>query len=289
MPTGLNPLATEVDERGRAWLSDWLSTLLTRNGSLTGEQSRAVQNAVGQNANAGPALQDFASFETLFQALDDEGELQSRVAEWAPGGRYGWVFDEPEGGEAIDISGEITGFDMTEILDMTTERMAVLSYIFRQIERVVEDRRPTIIVLDEAWKLLDDPYFGARLENWLVTLRKMNCVVIMMTQYPSQLEGSRVGKTIVETVPTQILFPNPRANPEDYSILRLNAREADFLSSPTAGLRLALIRSGTDSVFVNTDLAGLGGLVTVLGGGKTSEEKAPADWRKKEEFWKDMM
>nr|WP_254679229.1 hypothetical protein [Celeribacter baekdonensis] len=49
---------------------------------------------------------------------------------------------------------------MTEILDMTTERMAVLSYIFRQIERVVEDRRPTIIVLDEAWKLLDDPYFG---------------------------------------------------------------------------------------------------------------------------------
>jgi type IV secretion system protein VirB4 len=90
-------------------------------------------------------------------------------------------------------------------------------------------------------------------------------------------------------VATQILFPNPRANPEDYGILRLNAREAEFLSSPTAGLRLALIRSGADSVFVNTDLAGLGGLVTVLGGGKTGEEKASADWRKKEDFWKDMM
>jgi type IV secretion system protein VirB4 len=54
-------------------------------------------------------------------------------------------------------------------------------------------------------------------------------------------------------------------------------------------LRLALIRSGVDSVFVNTDLAGLGGLVTVLGGGKTGEEKASADWRNNEDFWKDMM
>lgn len=286
VPTGLNPLATEVDERGRAWLSDWLSTLLTRNGSLTGEQSRAVQNAVGQNANAGPALQDFASFETLFQALDDEGELQSRVAEWAPGGRYGWVFDEPEGGEAIDISGEITGFDMTEILDMTTERMAVLSYIFRQIERVVEDRRPTIIVLDEAWKLLDDPYFGARLENWLVTLRKMNCIVIMMTQYPSQLEGSRVGKTIVETVPTQILFPNDRAKPSDFDFLRVNPKEAALLTEPTIGQRIALVRSAGDSVFVDADLSALGPLLNILGGGRIGENLVGPDWRTTPDFWR---
>ena len=127
------------------------------------------------------------------------------------GGRFGRVFEESERGHSLEVAGDIVGFDMTENLDMTTERMAVLSYIFRQIERVVEDRRPTIIVLDEAWKLLDDPYFGARLKNWLVTLRKMNCVVIMMTQYPSQLRDSRVGKTIVETVPTQILFPNDRS------------------------------------------------------------------------------
>ena len=259
---------------------------MTRNGSLTGEQSRAVQNAVGQNANAGPALQDFASFETLFQALDDEGELQSRVAEWAPGGRYGWGFDEPEGGEAIDISGEITGFDMTEILDMTTERMAVLSYIFRQIERVVEDRRPTIIVLDEAWKLLDDPYFGARLENWLVTLRKMNCVVIMMTQYPSQLEGSRVGKTIVETVPTQILFPNDRAKPSDFDFLRVNPKEAALLTEPTIGQRIALVRSAGDSVFVDADLSALGPLLNILGGGRIGENLVGPEWRTTPDFWR---
>jgi type IV secretion system protein VirB4 len=286
VPTGLNPLASETDERGRAWLSDWLATLLTRSGALSGEQSRHIQGAVTQNADAGAALQRFASFETLFQSLDDDGELQSRVAEWAPGGRFGWVFDEPDHGRSLDLSGDIVGFDMTEILDMTTERMAVLSYIFRQIERVVEDRRPTIIVLDEAWKLLDDPYFGARLENWLVTLRKMNCVVIMMTQYPSQLRDSRVGKTIVETVPTQILFPNDRATVTDYDFLRVNAKEAALLVQPTIGQRIALVRSAGDSVFVDADLSALGDLLPILGGGATGEARVQADWRSNPYFWR---
>ena len=286
VPSGLNPLDTEIDERGRAWLSDWLSTLLSRGGTLTGEQSRHIQSAVAQNAHAEGSLRRFASFETLFQSLDDDGELQSRVAEWAPGGRYGWVFDEPEYGAGLELASDIIGFDMTEILDMTTERMAVLSYIFRQIERVVEDRRPTIIVLDEAWKLLDDPYFGARLENWLVTLRKMNCVVIMMTQYPSQLRDSRVGKTIVETVPTQILFPNDRATISDYDFLRVNAKEAALLVQPTIGQRIALVRSAGDSVFVDADLSALGNLLPILGGGATGEARVPADWRANPDFWR---
>ncbi len=286
LPTGLNPLQTETDERGRAWLSDWLATLLSRGGTLSGEQARRVQGAVTQNAEAGPTLQRFTSFQTLFQSLDDEGELRGRVAEWATGGRFGWVFDEPEGGDGVDLSGEITAFDMTEILDMTTERMAVLSYILRRIERIVEDRRPTIIVLDEAWKLLDDPYFGARLENWLVTLRKMNAVVVMLTQYPGQLASSRVGKTIVETVPTQILFPNDRATPTDYEILNVNEKEVALLTRTTAGHRIALVRSAGDSVFIDADLSALGFLLPILGGGATGEARVPANWRGDPEFWR---
>ena len=286
IPTGLNPLQTEIDERGRAWLVDWLATLVSRAGDLSGQQSRHIQNAVAQNAEAGQALQKFASFETLFHALDDEGELQARVAEWAPGGRFGWVFDEAEHGGALDVSGDIVGFDMTEILDMTTERMAVLSYIFRRIERLVEDRHPTLIVLDEAWKLLDDAYFATRLENWLVTLRKMNCVVVMMTQYPGQLRDARVGKTIVETVPTQILFPNDRASPSDYAFLNVNEKEAALLTQPTAGQRVALIRSAGDSVFVDADLSALGPLLPILGGGRTGEAHVAADWKTNPEFWR---
>jgi type IV secretion system protein VirB4 len=120
-------------------------------------------------------------------------------------------------------------------------------------------------------------------------MRKKNCVVMMLTQTPGHLVQSSVGSIISEMVSTQILFPNPSAHPEDYRILKLNDREAEFVSQSAGGLRLALVRSAGDSLFVNFDLSGLGEqIVTVLGGGAKGEDRAPLDWRHKPDFWKDM-
>jgi type IV secretion system protein VirB4 len=182
----------------------------------------------------------------------------------------------------------VVGIDMSEILDLGTERSALLAYLFRRIERVIEDRRPTLIVIDEAWKMLDDPIFEKRLHDWLVTMRKKNAVVMMLTQTPTHLTRVKVGQIIAESVVTQLLYPNPRANPEDYRILRLNEKEAEFLCTPTGGLRLALLRSAGDSVFVNMDLAALGPALAVLGGGRSGEDRAPYGWRDTPDFWKDM-
>lgn len=287
-PTGFNPMATETDARGAAWLNDWLNDILSRNKPLDTVQSVALNEAVRQIASADEPLRNFSGLESLVASTDDDGDLVTRVREWTAQGRYGWLFSRPAE-QHIAIGEDVLGIDMTELLDLDAERSALLAYLFRRIERVIEDRRPTIIVIDEAWKMLADDMFVKRLHDWLVTMRKRNCVVMMLTQTPGHLDESSVGQIIAESVATQILFPNARANPEDYKILRVNDRESDFLSSPTGGMRLALVRSGPDSVFINTDLSVLGGLTTVLGGGKTGDEKAPYGWRENENFWKDML
>ena len=143
-----------------------------------------------------------------------------------------------------------------------------------------------MVVLDEAWLLLNDPYFGQRLEGWLVTLRKMNAVVMMLTQHPSQLEGSAVGRTVVETVPTTVLFPNDRASPEDYHFLKLDEKEAALLTQASTGARVALVRSAGESVMVDADLSALGPLLTILGGGSAGEALAGPDWRERPDFWR---
>lgn len=183
------------------------------------------------------------------------------------------------------------GFDLTGILDSESEkeRMAVLSYLFRRIEREIEDRRPTIIVIDEAWKALDNPYFAERLSNWLVTARKQNTVAVMMTQYASQLERTRTGKTIVEAVPTQILLPpNIRAHASDYAMLNLFEKELDVLLNTGSDSRLALIRDDGGSVVVDADLSALGPpLLTILGGMEKGEALVgPPDYRDRPDFWR---
>jgi type IV secretion system protein VirB4 len=164
--------------------------------------------------------------------------------------------------------------------------MAVLSYIFRRVERVIEDRKPTVIVIDEAWKALDNPYFAGRLSNWLVTARKQNAVVVMMTQYASQLERTRTGQTIVEAVPTQVLLPNVRAKASDYEMLGLGEKELDVLLGAGSASRLALIRDDRGSAIVNTDLRALGPLLTILGGMEKGEQLVGAGWRERPDFWR---
>ena len=288
-PTGLNPLWTETDARGTAWLSDWLTTLLYRaDKPLTPAQTNRIQEVVRQNAQAtNPALRNWRDFASLFVSTDDGGDLHQRLFEWTEEGRYGWIFGQTLE-DTFSLEGDLVGFDLTGILDSEAEkeRMAVLSYLFRRVEREIEDRRPTIIVIDEAWKALDNAYFAERLSNWLVTARKQNTVAVMMTQYASQLERTRTGKTIVEAVPTQILLPNIRANASDYAMLNLTEKELDVLLNTGSNSRLALIRDDQGSIVVDADLSALGPNLTILGGMEKGEALVGADYRDRSDFWR---
>jgi len=287
--TGLNPLWTETDARGIAWLADWLGSLLHRaDKPLTPAQTNRIQEVVRQNATAAsPELRNWRDFASLFVSTDDDGDLHQRLLEWTEDGRYGWIFGQRLE-DTFSLEGDVVGFDLTGILDSESEkeRMAVLSYLFRRIEREIEDRRPTIIVIDEAWKALDNPYFAERLSNWLVTARKQNTVAVMMTQYASQLERTRTGKTIIEAVPTQILLPNIRAHASDYAMLNLFEKELDVLLNTGSASRLALIRDDSGSVVVDADLSALGPLLTILGGMEKGEALVGADYRTRPDFWR---
>ena len=39
-----------------------------------------------------------------------------------------------------------------------------------------------MIVLEEAWALLKNPIFAAKIEDWLKTFRKLNAIVVFSTQ-----------------------------------------------------------------------------------------------------------
>jgi len=283
--TGFNPFAAETDDRGRAWLSDWLAALLSREGPLSAIQSQALAQAVVANAETDPRLRTLASFRRQFRSVDDDGALHDRLGDWDQDGSFGWLFSG-EGVDTLAFDNPVTGFDLTEIFDTSAVRTAWLSYVFRRIERTVEDSRPTLIVLDEAWKLLDDPYFERRLKDWMLTMRKKNVAVVLLTQRVAHIRESRAGGSILESAVTTILYPNSRNTPEELSTLALSDRELDFACMSALEARLALIRSGGASAIVDMDLGRLGGLVKVLGGG--AGDWAPENWRDDPDFWKEI-
>jgi type IV secretion system protein VirB4 len=286
MPTGLNPLWVETDEEGVSWMTDWLSNILSPNEELTSLQTRAIMENVRRNAEADPSLRKWDTFAKQFKSTDDEGHVQARVSEWAKGGRFGWVFGEGLE-DTFSLDGDVVGFDLTQILDAQSdrERTAVLSYIFRRIERKMRDRERTIVLIDEAWKAIDNPYFATVIEGWLATLRKQNATVIMLTQNASQLSRSKVGDRVFSFFPTQILFPDGKSSYEDYDALRLNAAELDIVTSRSSG-RNFLLRDDENSVVLNGDMSALGDYLHILGGGSAGLSVAGKDFRETPDFWR---
>lgn len=285
-PTGLNPLWVETDNEGVTWLTDWLTRILPPEKPLSEMQARSILDNVRRNAEAAPSLRRWDTFTKQFASTDDDGEIQTLLNAWTPGGRFGWVFGETTQ-DTFSLDADVAGFDLTQILDAQSdrERMADLSYIFRRIERKMQDRKRTIVLIDEAWKAIDNPYFASVIEGWLATLRKQNAVVIMLTQNADQLAKSQVGERVFSFFPTQILFPDGKSSHDDYKALRLNAAELDIVTSRSAG-RNFLLRDDENSIVLDADASALGDYLHILGGGTSGLSVVGPDYREKPDFWR---
>ncbi|THK34139.1 DUF87 domain-containing protein [Ensifer sp. MPMI2T] len=287
LETGLNPMHAEADNRGVAWLSDWIATLANNEGRrLNPVQVQALNDAVRANATADPRLQNFQQFRSQLRATDDDGDLYNRLGRWDETGQFGWLF----GGKGVDplsFESRITAFDLTEIFDNCPIRTAWLSYIFRRVERLVEDEAPTLLVLDEAWKLLDDSYFELRLKDWMLTMRKKNVAVVLLTQRVSHITNSAAGDAILESAVTRLVYPSSYNTEAELTPLNLTPSESAFLQSSNVDNHLVLLKSGADSVVLDFALGAIGKGIDILGGGRG--EKAPAGWRDRPNFQMEML
>ena len=85
--------------------------------------------------------------------------------------------------------------------------------------------------------MLTNSVFGAKLEEWLRTLRKKNAAVVLATQSLSEIANSPHRDVILESCPTKLYLPNAEAkNPrrrEMYRRFGLSDRQIDIVAEAT--------------------------------------------------------
>jgi type IV secretion system protein VirB4 len=266
-PTGFNPLRLSDTPIHRAFVRDWLACLLQVNGS---DEETTIAKAVDEVFAHGPDLRRLRFIRDLLAGgrRPQPGDLTSRLDPWIGGGEHAWLFDNDD--DRLDFSNPVLGFDMTELLEDRRLRTPVLMYLFHRIEDKL-DGWPTMILIDEAWKALDDPMFANRIRNWMKTLRKRNAMVGFATQSAADALDSSIASAIVEQTATAIFMPNAKAREEDYCRgFGLSAQEFEFIRSLPTHSRCFLIRQANRSVVVRLDLSGMPELMTVLSGRESS-------------------
>ncbi len=266
-PTGFNPLLLVDTPANRGFLADWTLRLVTPPGeTLSAADLARIKDAVDANFEQAPAYRRLRYFAELFRGerRPDSADLASRLRPWWGDGERAWLFDNAEDG--LDLDAQTLGFDMTQILDDPTLRTPLMMYLFHRVEQRL-DGAPTLVVIDEGWKALDDDVFVARIKDWEKTIRKRNGVVGFATQSAQDALDSRIASAIIEQAATQIFMANPKAQAGDYiDGFGLTEHEFDLVRTLPDTARCFLIKHGADSVVARLNLAAEPHLLTILSG-----------------------
>ena len=284
-PTGFNPLSLPDTPGNKAFLRDWLGALLKAEGP---EEEQAIAGAVDAAYANDASLRRLRHFKELLSGTrrPQPGDLADRLGAWIGEGEHAWLFDNAD--DRLDLTARVLGFDMTALLENPRLRTPTMMYLFHRIEERL-DGKPTMILIDEGWKALDDEVFAARIRDWLKTLRKRNALVGFATQSARDALESRISTALVEQTATMVFMPNSRARPEDYCDgFGLTEHELALIRTLPAHSRCFLVRQPDASVVVRLDLSGAPEVLTLLSGRESSVRRldllrealgdAPSEW-----------
>jgi type IV secretion/conjugal transfer VirB4 family ATPase len=225
----LQPLARIDDAPERAWAAEWVAAILAKEGvPIDPTAKEHIWSALNSLASSPMQERTITGLAVLLQSTS----LKQALQPYCVGGPFGRLLDA----EAEHLgSASVQAFE-TEGLIGAGAAPAVLTYLFHRIEGRL-DGRPTLLIIDEGWLVLDDAAFAQQLREWLKTLRKKNASVVFATQSLSDIDDSNIAPAIVESCPTRVFLPNERAiEPQITAIYRrfgLNDRQIEILARAT--------------------------------------------------------
>ena len=263
-PSGFNPLALPETNENKAFLNEWIRSMVSVNGeTITATDMARINEAINGNYKL-PFKKRILRNIAPFLGISGPDTLAGRLEMWHSDGSRAKLFDNEI--DNIDFfSSKVFGFEMGELLKDKVSISPVLLYLFHRISASL-DGTPTMIILDEAWALIDNPVFAPRIKDWLKVLRKLNAFVVFATQSVEDATKSTISDTLVQQTATQIYLPNLKATEAYRTIFMLSEREFQLIKTIEPGSRYFLIKQDNSGVIAKIDLTGMTDIINVLSG-----------------------
>ncbi len=291
--TGLNPLQLPATPGNIEFLKTWLRALSAGVSShYSGVREAAeLDQAIRGTMALEPSRRRLSRLVEFLDPTDPEG-LHARLARWCEScrGEYSWAFDNPKDTLVARLTGRgIIGFDVSEFLDHALTRSPITLYLFHLVRQLL-DGRELVCWMDEFWRLLEDPAFEGFAKDGPKTWRKLNGVMCLATQSPSDVLDSPISRTLVEQTPTKVFFPNAQADFREYTQgFGLTLREFKLIKEQLEpGSRMFLVKQSHQSVVCQLDLKGFEAELAVISGRSTEVSRMhrlisatgqdPAEW-----------
>ncbi len=238
----LRPFSLPAGERTYQFLTGWISRLLRIGGwSLSGSDPSEIRARVEDLYAFAPAERTLG---TLVRSLPSK--MWPALGRWHGDGAWGRYFDNPADGDdlqfqdwqVIDMAGAAEHDDLCE---------ATLFYLLERLRLALENpdeiARVKLMVVDEAWRYLQDSAVLSYLAEAAKTWRKKNAALIVATQSAVDVTGTAGAEALLESMPTKLFLANPDLPEKAAETFRLNPSEMNIIRGLIPKRKLYLRRT----------------------------------------------
>ena len=224
----LRPFSLPAGERTFGFLAGWISRLLRIGGwTLGGEDPSEIRARVEDLYAFAPQRRTLG---VLVRSLPSK--MWPALGRWHGDGAWGRYFDNAadaddlnfEDWQVIDMAGAAEHEDLCE---------AALFYLLERLRLALENpdetARVKLMVVDEAWRYLQDPAVLSYLAEAAKTWRKKNAALIIATQSAVDVTGTAGAEALLESMPTKLFLANPDLPDKAADTFRLNPSEVNTI------------------------------------------------------------
>jgi len=244
----LNPFSLEKNQDSQEFLISWFKSLVTFSRyPIPKEELDFVKDIVNEMFNA-----NVTNFTQAIDFFNNQNTptIYQKLQVWNKG-RLSHIFGA-ENEESWEKS-DIVAFDFTDVIQQKPIVIPIFNYLIYKIEENLRGN-PAIMVLSEAWNLINNPIFAPQILEFLARMRSRNCVVIFECGNITEASESEIIFDIRKNVAAEIYTPN--RNPEEYysSVFGLNEEELEMVRTMDLEAGHFMLRTQGDDIIASFNL-----------------------------------
>ncbi len=199
----LNPFMLPHSNYNVSFLAAWCGILVSPEFPLEENAREILRDAVEKLYSLPVTERNLPRMVAL--VAQNDPALSELLGKWVGHGEYSGLFDYEQ--DSLDAGLEMLGFDMTSAIAKPAFLLPLFSYLMHRVIDAINDQ-PTVIVINEAWGLLENHFFAPRLDSLLEMLRQRNVMVVFATSKTSACSGTATLSAIMARASTQIYIPD---------------------------------------------------------------------------------
>ena len=138
-------------------------------------------------------------------------KVDSMLASMSPYCGRGQYASHFNGANTLRLDSHMTVFEMKPLEQLVELRAVIVTTLFAFIDGAVTRDRGSrdLVILDEAWKHMENDHLCNTIAGWARRLRKYNAAIMIATQNYSDFGRTEITKSIIQNCHWKLLLPQP--------------------------------------------------------------------------------